>query len=419
MSELPRLLSAFRPLPGVIKADYEDFVVEELPLYPAAGAGTHTYFLLEKAGLATHQAVAEIARALGVARHDIGFAGLKDARAVTRQWLSVEHVEPERVAALGLSRLKILATTRHTNKLRLGHLQGNRFHIRVRQSDPDRLAELQDALAELGRHGVPNYFGSQRFGYRGDTWAVGRAIVAEDIDGAVDLMLGRPGPGDHGRVVQARQLYDQGDFEGAARAWPSLFRTERRMLRTLAREGGKRRRAFAAIDRTMRSFFVSAYQSELFNRVLSARLPGGLGTLWDGDLAWRHESGSVFRVPSAAAEQARADAGEISPTGPLFGYRMTQPEGEPWRVEEGVLSGEGLGPEAFHTPRLRVKGSRRPLRFLPTEARASLGADRRGPYLALEFVLPRGCYATAVLRELFLLQGSPAADAGEAESDLS
>src|SRR5690606_18406346 len=92
MEDWPRLLTDFEPLPGVIKEDYDDFVVEELPLYAASGAGTHTYFLLEKRGLSTMQAVNDMARALGVRRIDIGYAGLKDARAVTRQWMSVEHV---------------------------------------------------------------------------------------------------------------------------------------------------------------------------------------------------------------------------------------------------------------------------------------------------------------------------------------
>ena len=93
MNDLPRLLSTLSPTPGVIKGDYEDFVVEEIPLYTASGEGTHTYFQIEKRGLSTLQAAADIAAALNVGRREIGFAGMKDARAVARQWLSVEHVE--------------------------------------------------------------------------------------------------------------------------------------------------------------------------------------------------------------------------------------------------------------------------------------------------------------------------------------
>ncbi len=417
MVELPRLLASFEPVPGRIKLDYSDFVVEEVPLYPADGVGTHTYFLLEKTGLTTRQAVEDLAHALNVRRHEIGFAGLKDARAVTRQWMSVEHVPPEKLAALKRPRLRVLETTRHRNKLRLGHLRGNRFVIRVRQTQPDRLTALEDALRELARRGVPNFFGEQRFGYRGDTWAIGRAIVRREIDEAVDLILGRPGASDHGPIRRARELYDAGEYFDAARAWPAMFRSERRALKAIGMGHGKRRRGFAAIDRATRTFYVSAYQSYLFNRVVAERLQSGLDRLWEGDLAWRHVSGAVFRVEDPAAEQARADMFEISPTGPLFGYRMTEPAGPAGELESRILEGEGLKPEAFHAGPLRVKGSRRPLRFQPTETQLLLGADERGAYLELRFMLPRGCYATALLRELFRLDGPTEADAEDEEPE--
>ncbi len=410
MTDPPRLLSDFAPAPGVIKADYTDFVVEEIPLYPADAIGTHTYFFVEKAGLSTQQAVHDIARALAVRRHEIGVAGLKDARAVTRQWMSVEHIDPERVAAIDVPRVSILETTRHTNKLRIGHLKANHFVIRVRNTEPDRLAELQDALARLSRAGVPNHFGPQRFGYRGDTWAIGRALLQQDPDEAVDLLLGRPTEQDYGATRRARELYDAGDYAKAAQTWPGMFHNERRALKALMRNKGNRRRALGALDKNTRTFFISAYQSYLFNQTLARRLPTGLGHLYAGDLAWLHASGAVFRVEDTATEQPRADRLEISPSGPLFGYRMTEPQGPPAEIEHAVLAAENLTPEAFRGGPLRVKGSRRPLRFPPTDTRLSLGADPRGPYVELEFTLPRGCYATALLRELFELQQADGAE---------
>lgn len=417
MIDLPRQLRDFTRPAGLIKADYADFVVEELPLYPADGVGTHTYFLVEKAGLSTQQAVHDLARALNVPRHDIGFAGLKDARAVARQWMSVEHTPPERITALTIPRLRIIEVTRHRNKLRLGHLKGNRFVIKVRQTEPQRLAELQDALATLGRRGVPNYFGSQRFGYRGDTWAIGRAIVRGQIDEALHLLLGRPSRSDYGDIRHARELYERGEYRQASRTWPSIFQTERRALKALAQSSGKPRRAFAAIDRTTRSFYISSYQSHLFNRVVAARLPAGLECLWTGDLAWLHASGAVFSVEDAAAEQPRADAFDISPSGPLLGYRMTEPSGPAGDLEADLLHQEGLSRDAFRSDTLRIKGSRRPLRFPVSDAQLALGADERAPYLALQFVLPRGCYATALLRELFHLASADGANPDDEEMD--
>lgn len=413
MIDQPRLLSHFTPVRGVMKADVTDFVVEELPLYSADGAGTHTYFFIEKTGLSTMHAVNDIAHALQVQRREIGYAGLKDARAVTRQWMSVEHVDPERVAALEIPRIRILEVTRHRNKLKLGHLRGNQFDIKLRHTETQRLAELQDALRLLCERGVPNYFGQQRFGGRGDAWQVGRAVLQGDLARALELVLGVPGEHDHGDILRARELYEAGQYRQAARKWPGMFRDERRALETLARTKNKNR-AFLAIDHALRRFYISAYQSYLFNQVVAARLPGGLGTLLAGDLALLHANGAVFRVEDPAAEQTRATAFEISPTGPLFGYRMTPAEGAAGEIEQSVLDIAQLTPQAFRENRLRVKGARRPLRFPVTNAAIRLGADAVGAYFELTFQLPRGCYATAVLRELF---SDPADADGADDSD--
>lgn len=401
MRGLPRQLASLKPARGVIKADYEDFVVDEVPLYAASGKGDHTYFLVEKRGLNTNQAIADIAKALGVPRHAIGFCGLKDARAVTRQWMSVEHTPAERINALRIPRIRILETTRHTNKLRLGHLVGNRFRIRVRETEQHRFPELRAGLERLIRDGAPNYFGPQRFGGRGDTWETGRAVIRNKLEHALDFVLGKPSEHDHGPVLKAREFYERGEFSEALRRWPGMFRDERRALRALTRNRGNKRKAFHAIDPRLRRLYLSAYQSHLFNQVVAARMQHGLGKLVEGDLAWRHDSGAVFHVEDLAAEQPRADAFEISPSGPLFGYRMTEPSGEAAELEAELLERESLDPEQFRSKDARMNGERRPLRFRVADAEIKLGADARGAYFQLGFLLPRGCYATCLLRELF------------------
>lgn len=413
MTALPRLLPEFELLRGTIKGDYEDFSVEEMPLYPTDGLGTHTFFEIEKRGLTTMQAIHDLAAALAVPRHVIGYAGLKDARAVTRQWLSIEHAPPERVQAIEIPRVRILQSALHGNKLRLGHLKGNRFRIRVRETQVERLGELRRALAALAQGGVPNYFGAQRFGNRGDSGEIGKFLLHNEIESAVDLILGRPAPADHGRILEARRLYDDGKFEQAAKLWPGMFRDERRALKALAQTGGNKRRALAAIDRNLRRFYLSAYQSQVFNGVVAARMPHGLGQLMEGDLAFVHFAGAVFRVEDAAREQPRADLLEISPTGPLFGYRMSEPGGRAAEIETRVLEQERLDALNLRDSKLRVKGARRPLRFPVYEPQAELGADEQGTYLELRFALPRGCYATSLLRELF----RDAAGVGVAGSD--
>jgi len=153
----------------------------------------------------------------------------------------------------------------------------------------------------------------------------------------------------------------------------------------------------------------------LFNRVVALRIRDGLERLHAGDLAWIHASGAVFKVVDPAAEQPRADAFEISPSGPLFGYRMTWPEGQPGAWEQQVLAEEGLAPEDFRTNALRIKGMRRALRFRASDAQVRLGADPRGAYLEFRFTLPRGCYATVLLRELIEEQ-APVGTDGDDES---
>ena len=403
MTELPRLLNEFEPVAGAIKSSVEDFEVEELPLYPHDGVGTHTFFQIEKRGLSTPAAIQEVARTLGVRRIDLGYAGMKDARAVTRQWFSIEHVPPERVLALPPGRVRVIQATRHGNKLKRGHLRGNRFIIRVRGAEVvERAADIRAALEQLARRGVPNYFGVQRFGARGDSWQIGEAMLSNDLDRAIDYLLGRPAPSDSPAVRRARELYEAGQFLEAADAWPQPFHEERRALRALAAARGKKKRAFFALDPRIREFYLSAYQSHLFNQCVARRIPRGLERLLLGDLAWLHASGAVFRVEDLEREQPRADRFEISPTGPLYGRRMTAPTGEPAEIEAQILRDNGVDEaqaENFHE---RLTGGRRPLRFAAAGVGLSVGADSRGSFLELAFELPAGCYATVLLRELFV-----------------
>jgi len=400
MHELPFLTGDVPGVGGRIKSRREDFRVEEVPLYEPSGEGTHIYFRIEKSGLPTLHAVQNIARALSIGTYDIGYAGLKDASAVTTQTLSLEHVDPARIEALDLPGIRVVDVSRHGNKLKLGHLAGNRFAIRVREVDVARVDEVRAMLEVLARRGVPNYFGPQRFGLRGDSWKIGRAMLLGDYDEALSRMLGRPGPLDRGQVREARELFERGDFPAAAEAWPYPFRNERRLCRALAKAKGDGRRAFRAIDKTLRRFFRSAHQSYLFNQVVARRVDA-LDRLQAGDLAWRHPRGAVFKVEDPAAEQARCASFEISPTGPLFGYRMTMPTGEPGVCEQELLAEANLALEDWRDgPERKVKGGRRPLRFRPYDATAEAGQDDVGPFIELRFRLESGCYATTMLREI-------------------
>jgi tRNA pseudouridine13 synthase len=400
VDQLPYVTADISGVGGEIKQRPQDFVVEEVPLYEPSGAGTHVYFQIEKVGLPTAQAVQEIARALGRQKYEIGYAGLKDADAVTRQMLSLEHIDPARVEKLELPGVRVLSVNRHTNKLKLGHHKGNRFNIKLRHVDPKRLSDVRAVVDVLANRGVPNYFGPQRFGVRGDTWEIGRAMLRQDFNEALAVMLGRASDRDRGAILQARRLYDAGNYYAAAPAWPYLFRNERCVCREMAKNRGRARNAFRLVEQQAKRFYVSAFQSMLFNQIVAQRI-NALDRLMAGDLAWRHPQGAVFHVEDVEREQSRCDAFEISPTGPLYGHRMTEPAGEPGRMEREFLETQGLTDcEWVEDGRHRTPGGRRPLRFQPHNGTVSAGTDDAGDYIEAAFFLESGCYATTVLREI-------------------
>ncbi|MBI3831614.1 MAG: tRNA pseudouridine(13) synthase TruD [Planctomycetes bacterium] len=359
---LPFLTAFSRPsFAGArVKARPEDFVVEELALYEPSGTGTHAYLWIEKRGQNTHDAVRRIAKVLGKRDRDAGVAGLKDAQAVTRQWISFEHVEPDKLARLDAAALgpglQILHVSRHGNKLKMGHLKGNRFVIRLRfeaGAAPAGAANTARAvLSELQRRGVPNYYGEQRFGRGAGNVGLGRLLV-------------------------------QGDEAAFTQAFAASGNNPAR-----ARDG------------KFRNLLVNAFQAELFNQVLARRMPE-LGKFLPGDLALLHRNGAVFKIEDAAAaekEQPRADAFELSPSGPLYGPKTPLAEGEPGRIEREVLAASGVSVEDFGRKEAeRQPGARRALRIPLLEA-PEVSEDAEG--LVLKFALPSGAYATVVLREL-------------------
>ena len=399
-ADLPCLSASLPGVGGVIKQYDEDFVVEELPRYEACGEGTHTFFMIEKQGLTTLEAQRLVAQALGRRQQDIGYAGLKDAHGLTRQVMSVEHVEPERVMGLALARLRVLWVKRHTNKLKLGHLAGNRFALKLRRTEPQRRERAEAILTLLSQRGVPNYFGPQRFGARGDNAWIGRAVLRGDYEEALALVLGRPGPVDHGEVHRARTLFDEGRVEEAARTWPGSFRDQIRLCRAYLKTPGNALQAWRAVNHTLRKLYVSALQSALFNQVLAERIDG-IDAVQTGDVAWKYRNGACFLVEDATVEQPRCAAGEISPTGPIFGARMKTAGGEPGQREQLVLEQAQVSFEKKRTADgIRVEGTRRPLRVLLQDPALEEGTDERGPFLQVSFALPPGSYATCVTREL-------------------
>jgi tRNA pseudouridine13 synthase len=379
---------------GRLRERPEDFLVDEIPAYEPTGAdkgntGTeHIAMLVQKIGLSTMEMVEVIAKHFGVRRNDVGYAGLKDKHAITRQVVTV-HVPGKKIEDFPMlehEKIGILWADYHANKLKPGHLKGNRFSIRIRGVNFARVREAKLVLDRLRELGVPNRVGEQRFGLLENNHEIGAALVAADFDKVIALLLGPDAR--HPEVnAEARRLFASGDLAGAIHAFPRNARAEQAALRALIR-GGSSRQAVLAIDRSMLSFYVSALQSAVFNALLdeTASPAGTIATLEPGDLAFKHDNGAVFAVDEATAADpetlARLARHEISPSGPMWGGEMTRAAGLQWgsarpppsrgwasRVEQlddlfqhgprGLVDGKTAPlPRAPHQPRLRGRAGR-------------------------------------------------------------
>ncbi|HYO58731.1 tRNA pseudouridine(13) synthase TruD [Archangium sp.] len=299
-AERPRLTEDVPGCGGAFKLVPEDFEVEELPAYLPSGEGEHLYLWVEKRGRDTREMVRALAVALGVDEGDVGVAGMKDRQAITRQFLSVPARAEARLPELRLEGVSVLWSRRHGNKLRTGHLRGNRFRLRLRGVKD--VGAARESFTRLGARGMPNYFGEQRFGREGDNADLGRLLV-----------LGQ--------------------------------RLPRRP------------------DRFQRKLYLSAFQSRLFNRALVDRLRAGtFDTPLLGDVLRREDSGGLFVCEAPEVDGPRVAAFEVSPAGPLFGPKMSAAAHAVAEVEAKLLAEEGVTLDDFRRGGDETQGGRRPYR---------------------------------------------------------
>ena len=285
-----------RPL---IRTRPEDFVVEEIPLYPPSGEGGHTFLWIEKRECNTEDAVRKLARFADVSPREVGYAGRKDRRAIARQWISVPGLDPERAAGFDDAAVRVLRAIRHPHKLRVGQLRGNRFQLRVVAEFDEHAAETLGArLADIERRGFANRFGAQRYGREGDN------------------------------AERARELL------------------------TTGRLPRNRRHA---------RFLVSALQAEVFDSALAER-GHPIDQVEEGDIAQVCTSGGFFTVEDVGRENERAARFEISPTGPIFGTRTMSPLGAPGAREAALLERFAVPALLERARGMRLRGGRRPLR---------------------------------------------------------
>ena len=335
MPELPYITPELPGIGGEIKIEPEHFIVEEVPLYPPTGEGDHLFVQLTREGQTTREVVENLAQALGISPNGIGYAGLKDKHARVTQVFSLPGVSPEQAQeAAGSLGYEFGWAVPHNRKLRPGHLLGNRFTITILNPDAEDALDRAEAIVRaLEARGLPNFFGQQRFGQYGDNAEQGLAILT-----------------------------------------------------------GKKRRPR---QKWLTRLLISAYQSQLFNDYLTLRIQRGLfDKILLGDLAKKTDTGGMFVVDDVATDQARFDRREITFTGPLFGYKMRQPQADAAALEAEIQETSPVTPEQWR--KNRTDGNRRVGRIFlqPVDVK---------PYplgLRLTFYLPKGAYATILLREV-------------------
>jgi tRNA pseudouridine13 synthase len=423
---------------GVIRNAVEDFAVEEVLVDGsraeiAAVAESHALratierqeFLLcvlVKRNWDTFIAIRSIARQLGVSPEQVSIAGIKDAKAVTAQHITIEHAIMEDAAQVNVKDIEIRPVGYFRDKLASYYLLGNHFRITIKavnlteHSIARRIAATTQQLEAAG--GIPNFFGHQRFGTtRPITHRVGEAIVKGNFENAAMRFLAESSRYEHPASRQARRrLQSTGDFKQALQDFPRQLRYERLMLTHLVEKPCDFIGAFKQLPLKLQALFVQAYQSYLFNRFLSERLLSGfaLNRAEAGDYVVNVErsglpmtrAGKIVDAAALAEINEAVTAGKMRVALPLIGVRQQPSHGVMGRIETRILEEESVKPEDFTVhavPELSGRGGLRaiasPIKNFASTTSKTAG-DSKLHQATLEFMLPRGSYATVLLREV-------------------
>jgi len=390
---------------GRLKAEPEDFMVEEIAETPdPSGTGPYLICRLTKKNWDQQRAIKEIAGRLGVSHQRIGFAGTKDKRAVTTQYISIYKADPAFIKDLVIPDMTIEPIGASDHQLSLGDLKGNRFQISLADFEPQNPDSDPQVLLTGLSGGVPNYFGYQRFGVqRPVTHLTGLDILRGSYEEAVRTFVSTPSSGETGEYAEGRRFYaETGDAKESLHRIPVRLSLERSLLHHLVSKPGDFAGAFHTFPRTLRSMFVSAVQSWLFNRALSMRIEEGRGLddPREGDRIIYPDGRSDFVTSGTArmaAMQVKRDRCRIAIF--MHGSEPVDPVGPDDRNMAWLMEEEGITNEMFGAAstflETRFTGAPRSI-LLKTDIDVKKNEDR----MTFLFSLQPGQYATTLLREI-------------------
>ena len=388
---------------GKLRSSAEDFIVGEIPIESGFGTGSYLICRLTKKNWEHQHALKEIAKQLGISHRRIGWAGTKDRRAVTTQLISIYKMEPEAVENVRLKDITLEVIGHQNSQLSLGDLQGNEFDIVIRECNTDNLKErVREITADLA-HGVPNYYGLQRFGViRPVTHRVGECILSGDYEGAVVTYIGQAFPLEPENIRMVRTAFLQTrDPQVALRELPVPMGYERAMLQHLHNHPGDYAGALNELPPKLLSMFVSAFQSYLFNEALSERITQGysLTEPRSGDrLLFLNKKEDVVNVRNIKTALQHISRGRCSIAIFMPGKEAFHPVSESDQYIAGLMGERGIGAEQFRQAsefvKTRFDGALRSIAL-----RTEIHSSTEDTHVRLQFILPPGHYATTVARE--------------------
>lgn len=363
---------------GEIKEQVNDFIVEELASHETEEEGDHLIVKLRKQNMTTMEAISKLSNMLHISKNRIGYAGNKDKRAVTEQYISVQGVSQEDVNQVFTDEFELEVVGRNGH-IGLGNLDANRFEITVRQLNlpvedlRNRTLKIVDEMDSK----FPNYFGRQRFGSaRPITHQVGRLILQGKYEEAVWTYIAKPYDQEYKSIRKIRdELWETREVEDAAEKFPEQYRYEKALLYHLTKNPEDYKGALKRLPDGLQQLFIHAYQSWVFNRVLSQLI----------EQDWYEPEYEI----------------------PLVGYKTDLKDGKPENMIEEILEEENVSQEDFRLqdfPDLRSEGTyRRAFADFRNFDVLDIGEDDLNMNMnkmRAKFDLPKGAYATVFLREI-------------------
>ncbi|MGE4275045.1 MAG: tRNA pseudouridine(13) synthase TruD [Candidatus Methanomethylophilaceae archaeon] len=407
-------LSATPGTGGRLKSRPEEFIVDEISDHPPIDEnGVYTITKVTSNNWETNRLIRLLARSMRISQNRIGFAGTKDKRAVTSQLMSFE-APPEMLDMVTLKDVSFSDTYLSRRPIQIGDLIGNRFQITVRECtlESDELSQsLLGTIEAISAHrGFPNYFGVQRFGVaRPITHRVGEHIIRGDFRGAVQCYLSEPSPYERDEIRQMRQdLQKEEEFPGLIRDMPTTMSFEKMIVEHLIRRPEDYAGAIRTLPSNLQMMFIHAYQSYLFNLMLSERMRRGIGLNEpvEGDIVIpvgeknfpQHDRPQTVTARNLDLVARQTRMGRAFVTGVLFGSESSFAGGEMGSIEQSIVQQEKVSREDFIVPGLpncNSKGSRRELLCTVQD----LGHRITDAGYEVSFSLNKGNYATCLMRE--------------------